>query len=814
LNRNPVLSPPIQASLFMSKSTTPSFTSLKTMVKLLFVLFLLAAPGIIIAAPPAKGIITGKIVTSDGQPAEYATVTLDDKKAIRVGKDGVFRIENLEVGKYTLAVSFAGQEPQTRIIEITGSETVDANFSLAVSARALNEVVIVGNKYSVTARKKSNTAARLPISYLENPQAYSVVDKELIGEQMALTLEESFRNVPGAVPAKTGAGMPAFASRGFYNTENLRNGMATFLRTGIDLVSVERVEAIKGPSGTLFGGPLASFGGLVNYITKKPYQKFGGEVTYTTGSFELNRVTADINAPLNDDKTVLFRINMAAQNKNDFQDQGHGSTVVIAPSLSYQVNEKLSFRFDADVQTYKGTSNTAWRILAPTAVKVTSLDQFKLDFKRSLIDNSFIGKQLSRNFYAQAEYKLSGQWTSQTSFSAGSGEYNDLNYFYQGWLTDTTIQRAIDVFSPDKTGRTQIQQNFTGDFKIGAMRNRLVVGLDHMAQYRNYKYTGVIMDTVNINQPARDVRVQRLEDMVAGISSPAFRQAQKTFGAYFSDVLNLTGQLMVMVSLRVDNVNNEGTKNMLSQVVSVNSDYSQTLLSPKLGVVYQPVKEKVAIFANYMNGFSNQADVFNPGTSTIVTGKPRFGNQWEGGVKLDVMKNKLSATVSYYHIAVTNAQRLDATANVYRFDGTQESKGVEAEVIGNLFPGFNFVSGYGYNDNKYTKASVALTGKKVVGAPNHVGNFWGSYSLLKGSLKGLGFGAGAIYASKSFVNDINTVTMPSYTVMDATIFYNTPQFRLGFKVNNITNEKYWVSDAFYSHPQATANFLATIAYKF
>jgi iron complex outermembrane receptor protein len=102
--------------------------------------------------------------------------------------------------------------------------------------------------------------------------------------------------------------------------------------------------------------------------------------------------------------------------------------------------------------------------------------------------------------------------------------------------------------------------------------------------------------------------------------------------------------------------------------------------------------------------------------------------------------------------------------NFNYFDGTQKSKGVEAEIIG---------------------------------------NFRGSYSLLNGKLKGLGFGAGVMYASEAWVNAANTVTMPSYSVIDASIFYNTPQFLIGFKANNIGNSKYRVSDGFLSHYQPT-----------
>lgn len=755
------------------------------------------------------GTITGKVTTSDGKAAEFATVSLNGKSRTQVDKDGIYRFENLATGTYTITVSFLGQESGKKTIELKDGETLTTDFALTLAARELNEVVIVGNKYSVTSRKKSNSASRLPLEYLENPQVYNVVDKELIKEQMAVTLEESFRNIPGAAPAKTGAGMPAFFSRGFLTTDNLRNGMATFLRTGIDLASVERVETVKGPSSTLFGGTLVSYGGLVNYVTKKPYSTFGGEISYMTGSYELNRITADINTPVNDDKTVLFRINMAAQNKNDWQDQGHGSTIVIAPSLSYQVNNKLVLRLDADLQSYKGTSNTGW-FVNPT-VTLKSFDQFNLDYKRSLIDNSFIGHQTSRNLFAQAEYKISEQWTSTTNYAWGSGEYNDLLYFNQVWITDSTIRRDIGVFSPDKVGRKHFQQNFTGDFHIGSLRNRLVIGVDYMSQFRNYKYASLTLDTVNVNAATiKDVKVQTVETRLGQLSTAPMLLKQNSYGAYFSDVLNITSGLMIMASLRFDYFDNKGATNNLSRTTT--GAYTQTALSPKLGIVYQPVKDKVAVFANYMNGFKNEGDVVQP-DGTTRSYKPQQAEQLEGGVKLDLFKNKLSATISYYDIKVSKIKRTESDGFMVQ-DGEQQSKGWEVEVIGNPFHGFNFVAGYGNNNNKYKKSNANVLDKRAIGTPEHVANVWASYSLLSGNLKGLGAGAGVMYVSDAFFNASNTFSMPAYTVVDATIFYNLPRVRISVKMNNITDAKYWISDGFYSRPQPPVNYLASVAFKF
>ncbi|WP_160714774.1 TonB-dependent receptor [Chitinophaga solisilvae] len=757
------------------------------------------------------GNITGKVLTSDGQPAESATISLNNLKSTQVGKDGTFKFENLGAGTYKLAILFMGHAAEEKTVVLKEGETARIDFALTATSRALNEILIVGDKYTITSKKQSSSVGRLPLKYLENTQVYSVIDKELIREQLSVTLDEAFRNVPGAAPAKTGAGIPAFFSRGFVTNDNLRNGMATFTRTTIDLATVERVEAIKGPSSTLFGASMVSFGGLVNYITKKPFDRMAGEIGYTFGSYDLNRFTADFNTPLNDSKTVLFRTNIAYQKENTFQDQGHGSTLVVAPSLLYKVNDRFTVRLDADIQHYKGTSSTAW-IVSP-GVNAKSYDQLNLDYKRSLIDNSFTANMYTNNIFLQAEYKLSDKWTSTTNYAWATGGYSNMYLFDMTWLSDTTVARSIRVHAPDRMGRKHFQQNFTGDFKIGSLRNRLVVGFDIMDQYRDLKYNMLQLDTVNTRGIAKDVRVETVDARLAALNTPETNSRQLSYGAYFSDVLNITSNLLVMASLRVDYFDNKGTKNNLTQVTT--GAYNQAAFSPKFGVVYQPVLNKVALFANYMNGFKNVANTVQPDGS-VSSFKPQQANQLEGGVKLDLFENKLAATISYYDIQINNSTRGDVKGTqVFTVqDGTQESKGVDVEIIGNPLPGFNIITGYGYNENKYIKASAQLTGKRTVGAPAHVGNIWMSYSILEGAVKGLGIGAGAIYVGDAFYDPANTFVLPSYTTFDATLFYNTPKFRIAVKGNNLTGKKYWVSDGFYARPQKQANFLVSLALKF
>ena len=89
-----------------------------------------------------------------------------------------------------------------------------------------------------------------------------------------------------------------------------------------DPVNIERIEAIKGPVGTMFSNISTSLGGVLNYVTKKPYETFGGEISYTTGSYQLNRLTADVNAPLDKEKTLLFRATASYQTRNGYANGG------------------------------------------------------------------------------------------------------------------------------------------------------------------------------------------------------------------------------------------------------------------------------------------------------------------------------------------------------------------------------------------------------------------------------------------------------------------------------------------------------------
>src|SRR5262249_45372486 len=135
--------------------------------------------------------------------------------------------------------------------------------------------------------------------------------------------------------------------------------------------------------------------------------------------------------------------------------------------------------------------------------------------------------------------------------------------------------------------------------------------------------------------------------------------------------------------------------------------YGQTTLSPKFGLVYQPVLNVVSLFANYMNGFTNSAPQ-RQNDGTIKTFKPEHANQWEVGVKTNLVADILTATVSYYDIKVSNTIMQDPTrVGFYTQGGKQYSRGIDADIVANPMSGLNIVAGYSYNKSKVTATDAA-----------------------------------------------------------------------------------------------------------
>lgn len=118
--------------------------------------------------------------------------------------------------------------------------------------------------------------------------------------------------------------------RGFITNNVLRDG---FLRgSPSDSVNIERIEVVQGPNALLYG--TGNFGGVVNYITKRPRDRAQGSASVAYGSHNLMRATLDVTGPLV--PTLSYRVVAAAQENDTHIDHQSASNFYISPSLLWK----------------------------------------------------------------------------------------------------------------------------------------------------------------------------------------------------------------------------------------------------------------------------------------------------------------------------------------------------------------------------------------------------------------------------------------------------------------------------------------------
>ena len=266
--------------------------------------------------------ISGKVVDRNNTPLFGANIIL---KGTFMGStsdfDGLYRIDNVDPGKYTLMISYIGYKSQEIELYISEFEITDdeedaessfssklgiddedeeeeadedvpsvlkapfhenINFSLVEDALETEQVV-------VSASKKKEKLIDAPITI-------AVVSEQQIRKTAGGDLGSMLKTVRGVETYQVGMGRTALNVRGFMSAFNGRfvslvdgaNYMEPtfFIAYGNTLPfineDIERLEVVFGPSSALYG-PNAH-NGLLNVITKHPKDSQGANVSFGGGS--------------------------------------------------------------------------------------------------------------------------------------------------------------------------------------------------------------------------------------------------------------------------------------------------------------------------------------------------------------------------------------------------------------------------------------------------------------------------------------------------------------------------------------------------
>lgn len=759
------------------------------------------------------------------------------------GQDGEFSFSELQPGTYQLVFSLLGFEKTQLSVTVPLAEPV--TVIMTESASELQAVEIVGRKEQGYKNTSSFSGTKTETPVKNVPQAISYVTKEVIEDQQAFKTGDVLKNISGTNYFSYYNNDVSI--RGFRAGNGLINGLRTSTTSWSQslLPNVERIEVIKGPASALFAN--TDPGGTVNTVTKKPLDENRKSVSFATGSYNTYRMTGDFTGPMNESRTLLYRLNLAYQNAESFRVLQGGEDMVIAPSISFIPNERTQVNIDFVYSKTKSKLDRGQPIFAESAG--AGLYSTPISFAIGKMND--YANELNLYTTASLRHKISDKVAFNASY---------MKFLYDEDLLEhrTSNSYAVDADGNEiptlmgmqtirrmrKNYNDNITLYFVADLESGSVSHKLLIGYDYIQNvspvggsnynaggYRNAANTEAIGDydparrdefLIVDNMPVPNVPHFDLENPdyslseISGyfnVSSPQAVTKYFVNGIYIQDQIKW-GKLQALLSLR-----QEYYTDILNYEQADAEEVQQKKLIPRIGLVYTPA-EPVNVYATYTQGYQPQGagvigdpdtygGPFDPLTSTMV----------EGGAKAEFFGGNLAANLAIYWIEQNNILMNagdDANPDLMRQIGQQQAKGVELDVYGMVLPNLSLTANFSYNETAITESEIEEEiGRLLPNAPKSQGGIWAKYTFTLPALKGIGIGAGANYVGERNTMDV-ALQLPSYVVCDAALYYTFDKFKLSANLNNVFNKTHWVGGYSFRrlYPGTPRNFLIGAAYTF
>lgn len=190
-------------------------------------------------------------------------------------------------------------------------------------------------------------------------------------------------------------------------------------------------------------------------------------------------------------------------------------------------------------------------------------------------------------------------------------------------------------------------------------------------------------------------------------------------------------------------------------------------------------------------------------SQNTVTNNTTETKGWEVELR-GILTNNLAISGAYTSIEVTNLTALEDGFQFGFAGGSDLPAGVDpALMYGGVVNGLTFTS----------------DGRKA-GIPEQIYSVNLIYNFDQGLLTGLTTTVGVTHVDSVPSGFSKAVILPSYTLLNASLNYETKDWKLGLQGKNLTDEEYFRSnfpDLFGSSvvlPELPRNFLATVTYKF
>jgi len=674
----------------------------------------------------------------------------------------------------------------------------------APEAGDADQIIVTGRAQRLY-RTETTTVGKTAEDPLNIPQAVQVINKDLFADQGARDATDIYRNISG-VSFFSYAGV---TFRGFRQDQSFYDGMRgnPFIGFSVpQLFNIERVEVLKGPAG-LFFGP-GSPGGIINYVSKTPEDKTGMRLVATAGNYDRRGISAEATGPIDDAGIVTYRLGGFYEASNPYRINTKNVSLIGDGAIAIKTNEggKLTLQatiYDNDLQAnrLRGVltdndgnflGNIRWNANEPTDFLHLKSQAYQARYATAIGDR--VTFDAGVRYFKATETQ---QYHEPRGFVAGS--------------TDLVAREFRDQIR-DVDGLS-FSANLTARVDLLGMEHKLQTGADWYDETSvlNSRILRAGVTPLSLSNPvytnsARDVaRAALLPFTVTDTRT-------KRKGAYLQDQISLTDAFMLVGGVRYDR---------FEDGVVGNRFYTDDDITFRTGAIFKPRRD-VSVYLSWSQSFEPQS----ASSQTIDAGgpfAPVTGDQFEGGVKTDLLDGRLQANFAAYRIVRKNILQADTSLppvngqDQLRPIGEVTAKGFEIDLSTDITPNWVALVNYGFNDTKITGtiAGQAITnavGNRFANAPKHKLGFWTRYQLPAIDTA-IAFGGEHVSRRIS----LSGQEVKPYTIFDASLTKGLGFAELMLRVDNIFDKVYAASgfSAQSGHfPGEPRTFLAELRFNF
>ena len=208
--------------------------------------------------------------------------------------------------------------------------------------------------------------------------------------------------------------------------------------SGVDLYGFQAVEILKGPASVLYG--LAPPGGIVNMVSRRPEDEFGGSLQVLGGSYDDKQIAGDVTGAVTDNLSLRLT---AMLRDRDTQTEGvHSDRDYVAPAATWHIDPQtdltlLSYYQWDDVRGDGGGFLPAAGIYSPNPVGAISPSTNLGDYAY----NNFQHRQYGVGY--DFTHKFSDRLKFEQNFKYFDSVSKMMDVYGAGYATTTTPGQGL-----------------------------------------------------------------------------------------------------------------------------------------------------------------------------------------------------------------------------------------------------------------------------------------------------------------------------------------------------------------------------------